>query len=94
VYNGDKECRLFKVLARGDQDWRTTAGLVKASHLPQKDVEAICAKYVPLGIIQQHSKEPEKWRYWERATAKKAGGSISDDDKKRRIDEQMKATKP
>ena len=94
VYNGDKECRLFKVLARGEHDWRTTDGLAKAAKISLKDVESICAKYVPLGIIRQHSKEPEKWQYWERATPKKKTGTISDDDKKRRVDEKLQVTKP
>jgi hypothetical protein len=94
VYSGDKECRLFKELARGAHEWRTTDGLAKAAKVTVKDTEAICAKYVPLGIIQQHSKEPEKWRYWERATPKKKQGSVSDEDKKRRIDEKLLANKP
>ena len=67
VYNGDMECRLFKELARGVHEWRTTDGLAKKAKASPKEIEAICAKYLPLGIIQQHPREPEKWRYWERA---------------------------
>jgi len=96
VYQGDKECKLFKALSRGRDgngnllEWRTTTGLVKATKLTQAEVEAIIAKYLPTGIIQQHSKDPSKFRYWERASKKKsARGSISDTDKKRRIDESL-----
>ena len=92
VYQGDKECRLFKALARKKDkqgkslEYRTTSGLAKDAHLTQKEVESILAKYIPLGIVHQHSKEPNKFRYWENATKKKKKpGTISGDDKKRRI---------
>ena len=91
VYNGDRECRLFKVLSRDqNHEWRSTAGLAKSSKLSEKDVEAICAKYVPLGIIQQHSKDPDKWRYWERAEVKTVKKSVSQEDKDKRVEEQIK----
>ena len=67
VYIGDKECHLFMALARGIHEWRTTEGLATAAKVATVDVEAICAKYVPLGIIDHHPKEPNRWRYWERA---------------------------
>jgi len=89
VYQGDRECRLFKALARGKHEWRTTDGLMKAAKLNQSEVETICAKYVTVGLIHQHSKEPGKWRYWERATAKKKQKGIADEDKSRRIDEKL-----
>jgi hypothetical protein len=70
VYNGDGECRVFKEMARGVHDWHTTTGLAKATKLTPEKIEAIIAKYLPLGIIQQHPKEPDKWCYWERGRKK------------------------
>jgi hypothetical protein len=64
---------------------------MKAAKLSQPEVETICAKYTHVGIISQHSKEPGKWRYWERVTKKKKQGSVADEDKKRRIDEKLES---
>ena len=38
-------------LARGVHEWRTTDGLAKKAKVSPKEIEAICAKYLPLGII-------------------------------------------
>lgn len=85
IYSGDKENRFFLALSRS-HEWRTMTGLTKDSRLSQKECEAIIAKYLPLGVIQQHSKEPEKFRYWENATKKKVKKlSLSDEDKRERI---------
>ncbi len=86
VYANNDELIFFRELARGNHEWRTTRGLVKKTHLTKSKIEHIVAKYIPTGIVQQHSKEPDKFRYWERVTKKKKKkGSIAEDDKKRRI---------
>jgi hypothetical protein len=101
VYQGDKECRFFKSLSRKKKntgellEWRTTSGLAKDSNLTQKEVESIIAKYLSSGIVQQHSKEPEKFRYWANAKKrKKKSGSISGEDKKRRINDAIGNSNP
>lgn len=85
IYQGDKECRFFKALCFGKFDWRTTDGICKEAKLSQNDVENICAKYLQVGVVQQHAKSPDKWRYWERAPKKKPDKGISGSDKERRI---------
>jgi len=96
VYQGDKECRFFKALSRGKGannqtlEWRTTAGLMKAASLKQHDVEQIIQKYLPTGVVEQHSKEGDKFRYWANASKPKTKkGSISNDGKKRRVDDSL-----
>lgn len=94
VYQGDNECRFFQALARG-QEWRTTDGLAKQAKLTKEQVEKICSKYEPLGMVQQHSKEPNKWRYWENAPKKKSTkGTISGDNKKQRVEDKLKGKAP
>lgn len=86
VYSDQKELKFFRELARGNHEWRTTNGLVKKTKLTKTEVEHIVHKYLPTGIVQQHSKEPEKFRYHERAAKKKKKkGSIAEDNKKRRV---------
>ena len=99
VYVGDKECRFFKALSRGRDknqtplEWRTTKGLMKATKLSQKEIEAIILKYLATGVVEQHSKEAGKFRYWKNATKKKKlVSSLSDSDKKRRVDESLVPT--
>ena len=86
VYATNDELKFFRELSRGNHEWRTTRGLIKKTKLTKSEIEHIVAKYIPTGIVQQHSKEPEKFRYWERATKKKKKkGSIAEDNKKRRV---------
>ncbi len=93
VYADNNELKFFRELSRGNHEWRTTNGLVKKTSLTKSEVEHIIAKYIPTGIVQTHSKEPEKFRYWERASKKKKKkGSIAEDDKKRRIKDVTKGT--
>ncbi len=86
VYANQKELKFFRELSRGNHEWRTTRGLVKKTKLSKVEIEHIVAKYLPSGIVQQHSKEPDKFRYWERAAKKKKKkGSIAEDNKKSRV---------
>ena len=93
VYRNDNECRFFKELSRGAFDWRTSDALAKKIGISVKEVEKIIQHYLPSGVVQQHSKEPGKFRYWERTdTKKKKVGSIAEEGQKKRVDD-VKTTK-
>jgi len=87
-YQGDEECRFFKALSRSKYEWRTIEKLSKAANLSVKRTEQIAERYILTGEVQQHTKEPGKFRYWERASKKKKSkGSISSENKKKRVGE-------
>ena len=97
VYNGDEECRFFKALSRGmpgTEGWRTTDGLAKSAKLTDKRVEEIASHYVKQGLVQTHSSEAGKWRYWERAKPKKSADSLAKTNQKKRVEEAKAAQTP
>lgn len=88
VYQGDEECKVFKVLSRSDEfAWRTTDTIAKKTGLSVKRVQEIIQKYLPTGIIRQHQTDADKWQYWERASAKEKKDTIANENQKKRVKE-------
>lgn len=89
---GDEEARFFKALARHPKyDWRSVAAISKESGLSFKRVEEIISKYFKLNIVIQNSRNEDHWGYWERVKQMLPDEyiSVSDSDKKKRIDKFM-----
>lgn len=87
VYQGDEECKLFKELSRAKEEWRTTKGLASRTGLTEKRTEEIISRYLKSGIIQAHSTDAGKWRYWERAGSKPKAKSIAKTNQDKRVAE-------
>lgn len=90
---GDEEIRFFKSLARHPKyDWRSVAAVAKESGLEKKRVEEIILKYFKLNMVYQNPKNEDHWGYWERVPHVLPDQyiSISDSDKKSRIDKFIK----
>jgi hypothetical protein len=86
---GDEEARFFRSLARHPKyDWRSTAAVAKESGLSPKRVEEIIAKYLKINMIFQNPRNEEHWGYWERVVHMLPDKyvSVSDADKKKRVD--------
>jgi len=73
VYSGSDERNFFigkdgkSGLVRATEfDWRSTDALARESGLTKGRTEQIIDKYHKAGIVIQHSKDPEKWGYWEK----------------------------
>jgi len=94
---GNEEAKFFRALARNVKyEWRSTSALEKESGLPGLRVEEIIKKYYydgsnPNGMIFQSSTNEQSWAYWERLPelVPKDTGSISVEDKKKRISKSM-----
>lgn len=96
VYSGDKEKRFFvgkdgkSGLVRNDEfEWRSTDALAREAGLTKLEVEDIVAKYHKHGIVLQHTKDPEKWGYWERvapSTGTQTQLSVAEADQNKRLD--------
>jgi len=87
---GDEEQLLFISLARHPKyEWRSVAQISKDSGLTKERVEEILNKYYKKGMVFQSQKNDELWAYWERVPdlLDSNASSISDKDKKDRIDE-------
>jgi hypothetical protein len=86
---GDEELNFFTALARHPiYDWRSVGAISKESGLSLPRVEEILNKYVKKGMIIQNPKNSVNWGYWERLEKEywpTIPDSISDDDKKKRI---------
>lgn len=100
VYSGDEEKRFFvgkdgkSGLCRNNEfEWRSTDALAREAGLSKAKTEQIIDKYHKAGLVIQHSKDPEKWGYWERVNPQNANQtkkSVSDEDKDKRIDKASK----
>jgi hypothetical protein len=89
---GDEEQLLFICLARNPKyEWRSVATIAKETGLSKERVEEILSKYYKRGMVFQSSKNDDLWAYWERVPNLVNGNtdSISDKDKKDRIEEAM-----
>jgi hypothetical protein len=89
---GDEEQLLFISLARHPKyEWRSVAQISKDTGLTKERVEEILNKYYKKGMVFQSQKNDELWAYWERVPDLVNGNtsSISDKDKKDRIDEAL-----
>ncbi len=90
--DGDEEQRFFIALGRHPKyDWRSAAALAKEANLTQTRVEQIIAKYMKKGMVFQNSKNDDQFAYWERVPEllPENIGSVSDEDKKKRIDKAL-----
>lgn len=78
VYRGSEDKCFFcgkdgkSGLARSEYDWRTTDSLSRESGLSKRRTEEVIDYYSKKGIVIQHTKDPEKWGYWERVGTLKA----------------------
>jgi len=91
---GDEEQLLFICLARNSKyEWRSVATIAKETSLSKERVEEILSKYYKHGMVFQSVKNEDLWAYWERVPNLVNGNpdSISDKDKKGRIEEAMDA---
>ena len=77
IYRGSEDKCFFcgkdgkSGLARSEYDWRTTDSLARESGLTKRRTEEIIDYYCKRGVVIQHTKDPEKWGYWERVGAPK-----------------------
>ena len=90
VAQTEPEIKFFRMLARETMakrfDFRTMDAIIRETGLKPAVVENIIQKYLPTGIVEQHSKEPNKFRYWEAAKKRKKNkGSVAGADKEKRI---------
>lgn len=93
---GDEESRFFRSLARHPKyEWRSTAALAKESGITQKRAEEIISKYIKMHIVIQNPKNEEHWGYWERVPhmLPESHSSVSDEDKKSRINREIRNRK-
>lgn len=97
VYEGNDEAKFFRGLNRSSKyTWRSTSALSSESGLSKMRVEEIVLKYLydgknPLGMVLQSPTNEDHWGYWERVPEllHKTVSSISNEDKKNRIDKAM-----
>jgi len=84
---GNDEVKFFRALARHPQyEWRSIGAISKESGLPRGTVEAIVAKYHPMGVIVQSEKNEDSYAYWERVkTKKKKDQSLVKQDQDQRV---------
>jgi hypothetical protein len=90
---GNEEIKFFKSLARNPKyEWRSVAAISKESGLSLKRVEEIISKYFNLKMVFQNPRNEDQWAYWERIPnhLPEEYISISDHDKKNRIDKFIK----
>lgn len=90
---GNEEIKFFKSLARHPKyEWRSIAAISKESGLSSKRVEEIMVKYFKLKMVFQNPRNEDQWGYWERLPQllPEAYISVSDYDKKNRIDKFIK----
>ncbi len=101
VYANDDEKKFFvgkdgnSGLCRNDKfEWRSTEALSRESGLSKSKIEAIIDKYHKAGIVVQHTKDPEKWGYWEKCASQMAAApkDVTKDDQQDRVDK-AKGTK-
>lgn len=95
VYSNDEEKRLFVgkdgstgLVRSPDYEWRSTDALAKESGLSKRRTEEILDKFHKRGVVLQHSKDPEKWGYWERVkpNANDPKPTVAEEDQKKRVD--------
>ncbi len=70
-------------------DWRSTDALARESGLSKKRVEEILDHWCKKGVVRQHSKDPEKWGYWENVGAEKPDPDPVLKDHEDRVDKQL-----
>lgn len=73
---GDEESRFFCAIARNVNKWSSIPYLANESKLSESRIEEIIAKYAPIGVLLQNTKDPDEWGYWERVGSKKADKNI------------------
>lgn len=93
---GSEEYAFFIVLARhAEHDWRSVSAISKETGLTQERVEEIINKFHKKNMIVNHPTNPIYWGYWERIPKKDLPSldksSISDKDKKDRVDKALKS---
>lgn len=101
VYRGDEEKNVFVgkdgtsglIRAKDKEgkrfEWRSTDALARESGLSKKRVEEILDHWCKKGVVRQHSKDPEKWGYWEIVGAPKDDPDVVAEDHKQRVDKQL-----
>jgi len=67
-------------------EWRSTDALARESGLSKKRVEEILEYYCNKKIVRQHSKDPEKWGYWEVVGPEKEDPDVVAKDHESRIE--------
>jgi hypothetical protein len=67
-------------------EWRSTDALARESGLSKKRVEEILEYYCNKKVVRQHSKDPEKWGYWEVVGEEKNDPDVVAEDHAKRID--------
>lgn len=67
-------------------EWRTTDSLARESGLSKKRVEEILEYWTNKKVVRQHSKDPEKWGYWEIVGEEKSDPDVVAKDHENRID--------
>ncbi len=83
---GDDEVKFFKAIARSEWEWRSVGAIAKDSGLSREKVEKIIAKYHPMGIVVQSSKNESNYGYWEVVKVKKKKDrSLSQQDQEKRL---------
>lgn len=100
IYSNDDEKRFFVgkdgksgLVRNQEYEWRSTEALARESGLSKARTEQLIDKYHKAGLVIQHSKDPEKWGYWEKVAphlANQTKKSVADEDKDKRIDKAKK----
>jgi hypothetical protein len=67
-------------------EWRSTDALARESGLSKKRVEEILEYYCNKKVVRQHSKDPEKWGYWEVVGEEKNDPDVVAEDHAKRMD--------
>lgn len=92
---GAEEYAFFIALGRHQEyAWRSTSSMAKETGLSQERIEEIITKYLKKNMVIPHPTNPKHWGYWERipkSDLPTTAPSISDKDKKDRIDKAVKS---
>lgn len=73
-------------------EWRSTDALARESGLSKKRVEEILEYYCNKKVVRQHSKDPEKWGYWEVVGEEKNDPDVVAEDHAKRMDKAVGGT--